>query len=428
MNHEIEKLQEKIARLESLIEVTAIISSVLDLEQLLNLVMDKAQSVMHAEASSILLLNETSGILECEIALGEVREQVKEKMKLELGQGIGGWVAQTGKPLIVADVLADARFCSHSDKTTGFKTRSILAVPLKVKDRVIGVAEVLNPIDRPSFSEDDLDLFVTFSRQVALAIENARMHRHLLEKEKLEQQLEAAYSIQQSFMPQGFPQSPDNSFSLCAKNLPAKSIGGDFFDFIEFGDKRQLGIIIGDVSGKGIPAALYMARLVSDFRFYSHLEDTTFSCLEIINNTLVQRSRRGMFVTVQYIQVDVETGKINITNGGHLPIIWYHHNTQIAQVVENINGIPLGIVKDVKFASSEIQLQAGDFLILFTDGVIEAKNRRGSQYSMNRLVEKLNTPWHNPAELIDYILADILRFAEGMPQHDDITIVAFKWR
>ncbi|MBC6947809.1 GAF domain-containing protein, partial [candidate division KSB1 bacterium] len=194
---ELEALQAKVANLSSLIEVSIIVNSTLDLDNVLSLVMEKAQAVMHAEASSVMLINEATGMLEWEVALGEVGEQVKDKIRLRVGEGIAGWVAQTGEPLIVPDVSQDPRFFKKSDDVTGFKTRSILAAPLKVRNRIIGVAEVLNPIGGRNFTNDDLDLFSTFCRQVALAIENARNHRAMLEKQKLDQQLEAARTIQE---------------------------------------------------------------------------------------------------------------------------------------------------------------------------------------------------------------------------------------
>ncbi|MCK5737966.1 GAF domain-containing protein, partial [bacterium] len=162
LNIQLMQMTEKIRRLESLIDVTAIISSVLDLEELLMLVMEKAQTVMCARASSVLLLNEQTGRLECEVALGDVGSVVRQKVSLELGQGIAGWVAEQGEPLLVADAQNDPRFDARSDVDTGFYTQSVLAVPLKVKNKIIGVAEVLNPIDECGFTESDLQLFMTF--------------------------------------------------------------------------------------------------------------------------------------------------------------------------------------------------------------------------------------------------------------------------
>lgn len=424
---EIQKLKDKVHRLESLIDVSAIISSELDLKKLLKLVMEKAQKVMEAEASSIILLNENTGMLEWEVALGEVGEQVQQKAVLEPGQGIGGWVVSTGKPLNVSNVRDDPRFYSHTDEITGFKTRSILAVPLKVKEKVIGVAEVLNPLGRSAFDNDDLDLFTTFSRQVALAIENAKMYRFQLERQKLEQQLEVANSIQQSFMPQHFPTSSEKRFALWAKNIPARTIGGDFFDFIEFPSEQKLGVIIGDVSGKGIPAALYMARLVSDFRFFSQSNNSPAACFTTINNSLVRRSRRGFFVTAIYLLLDLTTGVLSITNGGHLPPIWYQQQDNKVSCLENEIDIPLGISSNIEFNSFQLQLNHGDSIVLFTDGIIEAKSKNGKQFTRKRLESCFQNKYNHPRQMIQDVLDEIKKFSSGAPQHDDMTILALTW-
>ena len=424
---ELEALKTRVENLSSLIEVSIIISSTLDLDTLISLVMEKAQMVMNAEASSVMLLNEQTGMLEWEVALGEKSEAVKNsKIQLRLGEGIAGWVAQRGEPLIVPDVSTDPRFFKKSDEATGFKTRSILAVPLKVKDKIIGVAEVINPLHGKAFTEDDLDLFLTFSRQVALAIENARMHRQMLEKEKLEQQLASARIIQESFMPQAFPTDAAHRFEVAARSIPATHIGGDFYDFIEF-DDDSLGLVIGDVSGKGVPAALYMARLVSDFRFYTQLNRDPVATLARINDILVDRGRHGMFVTLQYALVDLASGRVEVASGGHLPPHWLRDNGTRGEPLELGAGGPLGIIGRMQFDLHQLHLLHGDTLIFFTDGVVEAKNKKGEQYSMQRLAKFLRRSWQTPQQLVDAVVESVSHFSRGVPQHDDITVVAFTW-
>lgn len=424
--NEIESLNKRIADLTSLIEVSSIISSTLDLEELMSLVMEKAQTVMNAEASSVMLLNEETGKLECQIALGSVQEQVKDTIQLELGQGIAGWVAQQGEAVIVPDVDSDTRFYSNIDHSTGFKTRSILAAPLKVKERVIGVAEVINRRDSLPFTEDNLAIFTTFCRQVALAIENARMHRFMLDQERMQQQLESAHTIQQSFMPQSFPHAKDDHFLLHARNIPAIAVGGDLFDFIEI-DANRLGLVIGDVSGKGIPAALYMARLISDLRYYSHIHECPIDLMRTINSILFERGRHGMFVTLIYLLLNRHTGELTITNGGHLPPLWFQQATQSFRVVNGASGIPLGIMPEIELSEQVIQLRPGDHLLLYTDGIIEAKNARGKMFSRQRLEEVSNQAWNDPQRLIDEIIKQIKKFSRNVSQHDDITLVAIKW-
>ena len=423
----IDTLQQKINDLTSLIEVSAIISSTLDLEELMNLVMEKAQAVMNAEASSVMLLNEQTGMLECKIALGTVQEKVKNNIYLKLGQGIAGWVAQHGEAVIVPDVDSDSRFYSNIDHSTGFKTRSILAAPLKVKDKVIGVAEVINRRDARPFTEDNLAIFTTFCRQVALAIENAKMHRYMLEQQRMQQQLESAHSIQQSFMPQAFPHSGHDKYLVYAKNIPATSVGGDLFDFIEIGTDR-LAFVIGDVSGKGIPAALYMARLISDLRYYCHITERPVDLMQTINSVLLERSRQGMFVTLIYMVLDTKTGELTITNGGHLPPFWYQKKSGTCTKINSSAGIPLGILSDVEFSEQVIQLQPGDQVLLYTDGVTEAKNTHGNMFSVERLENILSKARRHPRVLIEDIVKQVKKYCKNVPQHDDITLLGIKWQ
>jgi sigma-B regulation protein RsbU (phosphoserine phosphatase) len=427
---EAEALKNKVANLSSLIEVSIIVNSTLDLDSVLSLVMEKAQAVMDAEASSVMLINDKTGMLEWEVALGAVGQQVKDKIQLRVGEGIAGWVAQTGQPLIVPDVSKDERFYKKSDEATGFKTRSILAVPLKVKERIIGVAEVINPLHGKAFTEEDLDLFSTFSRLVALAIENARMHRAMLEKQKLDQQLESARTIQESFMPQTFPEDPQGRFEVAAKSIPATQIGGDFFDFIHSAENDTLGFVVGDVSGKGVPAALYMARLVSDFRVASQLHRDPALTLQKMNDILVERGRRGMFVTLQYALVNISTGLLHFATGGHLPVFWLSSNGEHGQFIASGGGPPLGIMTGTQFLSRSIQLASGDYLVSFTDGVVDAKsleNGQYSMYSMQRLGELLRRRWSTPRELVEQVVEDVRQFTRGTPQQDDLTVVALKW-
>lgn len=423
----VNRLNSRVEQLSSLIEVSIIINSTLNLDEIIGLVLDKAESVMNAEASSVMLVNERLNRLECDVARGKVGAQVRETIQLEKGQGVAGWVWQQGQALIVSDVAKDERFFSGVDSQSGFITRSILAVPLKIQDRIIGVAEVLNPKDGSQFTEDDLDLFSTFCRQVALAIENARLHKLRIEQERMRQQLESARVIQQSFMPQELPRCPQGRYRIAAINLPAIAVGGDLYDALVV-DDQHVGVLVGDVSGKGIPAALYMARLVSDFRFHANQMLNPDRLLKVLNGALVERSRQGMFVTLQYVLLDVTSGKVLIADGGHLPPILVRQASAETYPLELSGGCPLGILSNTEFPVSEFHLKSGDTLILYTDGVVEANNAAGEQFSLKRLTEIVAKRQGDADELLDTVVSGVLDFSRGVEQHDDITVLTLSWQ
>ncbi len=260
-------IEKKVEDLRTLIEVSAIISSTLDFNELMTLVMEKAKSLMKAEGCSILLYNKETNKLEFDLALcreESVVDILKSKVSLDMGQGIAGWVAEHQTPLLIRDVKTDSRFYPDADQLTCFTTRSVIAVPLVGRGGLIGVAEILNPKNKDFFRDDDSEIFQTLCRQVAIAIENARFHKESVEKEKLRQELEIASVIQKSFLPES-PNFKKDRLMLSAINLSATQVGGDLYDFIEL-SPNKVGVLIGDVSGKGISAALYMAKVLSDFR------------------------------------------------------------------------------------------------------------------------------------------------------------------
>ncbi len=426
LEKKIADLEARLVGLSSLMEVSALINSTLDLDKLLELVMEKAQSVMHAEASSVMLINEETQRLECKIALGEVGDQVVQVLHLNKGQGVAGWVWQQDQPLMVPDVSKDQRFFRDMDRQSGFQTRTILAAPLKAKERIIGVAEVINRTDGKQFDDHDQELFIAFCRHVALAIENARMHQLALQQLRLQQQLDSAKIIQQSFMPQILPCQSADSFGLAARNLQAISVGGDFYDAIEL-DNGQLGLLIGDVSGKGVPAALYMARLMADVRFLAQKSRNPAELLSQLDATLCERSRNGMFVTMEYMMIDMANGMATLVNAGHLPVLHISPQQGQNRWLNNSQGVPLGIIPGQPFDCVSVALQAGDFLLLFTDGIVEARDSQGQAFGMDRL-QAAPRDCSDAEALLQSVMNQVMEHVQHVSQHDDITALVFHWK
>jgi len=420
------ELEKKLNDLKSLGEVSSIILSTLDFQELLKLVLEKAQSVMEAEASSVLLYNSKTGKLEFEVVLGEdpeTNETLKKTVSLDIGQGIAGWVAEKKTSLKIDDTSKDDRFFKDADEKTGFKTKSLLAVPLISREKLIGVAEVLNPEKKDCFTEYDVEIFEAFCKQVAIAIENARYHKETVEKEKLNQQLELASDIQRSFLPPPEPDTTGKKYKLRAKNIPAAHIGGDLYDFIEL-SSGKLGILIGDVSGKGVSAALYMAKLISDFRFTAQLIDTPGETLTALNSILAKSEKSGMFLTATYIILEPETGLVDFSIAGHPPFLWVSEGEVIK--VEEGAGPPLGILLKNKYEYETLQLKSNDTLIFLTDGIYEAKNLKGNRYGYNKVVELVKSISASSG-FSEEIIKSLYEFTKDAPQSDDITLIELNW-
>ena len=311
-------LEKKVEDLRILTEVSATISSTLDLGELLTIVMEKAKSVMDAEACSILLYNRETNKLEFEVALCNeegTSDLLKKTISLDIGQGIAGWVAEHQEMIIIKDAKSDKRFFQDADKLTGFQTRNLIAAPLIGRRGLIGVAELIN-LKREDY---DLEILKLLVKQYAIAIENALYHTESLKQERLRQEIEIASTLQKSFLPES-PVFRKGSIIASAVNFPAKQVGGDLYDFIEPSENR-VGIFIGDVSGKGVSAALYMAKIISDFRYQAHSVASPEILMDRLNKVL-SNAPRGMFLTAVYVIVDIFTGEFRVSGAGHPPFLW----------------------------------------------------------------------------------------------------------
>jgi sigma-B regulation protein RsbU (phosphoserine phosphatase) len=413
-------MEKKIDQLKMLMELSSIISSTLDFDELVVLVMEKAKAVMEAEACSILIYNRDTGRLEFEVALckedNSAGETLKKQVTLEVGQGIAGWVALNLKPLVIDDVRTDSRFFKGADALTGFTTKSIIAVPLIGRSGLIGVAEVINPKKK----DYDTEIFQLLCRQFAIAIENSLFHRESIARERLRQELDIASELQKSFLP-SYPVFRKGSLTASAVNISAAKVGGDIYDFVEPSDGKA-GVFIGDVSGKGVSAAIYMAKASSDFRYVARLTDSPAAVLNRLN-TILSGSPRGMFLTGVYIVVDTATGGFHLAAAGHPPFLWLSEGE--VTVVSAPSGPPLGIIP-AEYPLSTFSLDRGDRLLLFTDGVFDAKDREGRRIGFDGIAKYVRA--HRRDERLGDRLVDFVDgYAKGVERADDLTVVEVKW-
>ncbi len=412
-------MEKKVEYLKRLMEMSALLSSTLELDDLISLVTERAKSHLKAEGCSILFYNKETNRLEfkgaiCENGKGSGIQQ--KEGTLEIGQGIAGSVAETLQPVFIEDVQTDSKFHQEADRFSGFPIRSLMAMPLVGRSGLIGVVEILNPR-----KEDyDPEIAQLLARQFATAIESSLFHREALERERLKQELDIASTLQKSFLPESST-FRTGDLSVSAVTLSAEKVGGDLYDFIER-DGNRVGILIGDVSGKGISAALYMAKFSSDFKYVSRLADSPSLALNRLNLSLL-KSPRGMFLTCIYLLVDIATGAAQLSVAGHPPFLWITKGQM--KVMSVPGGPPLGIIPS-EYPATTISLEKGDRLVLLTDGVFEARDKGGQRLGFENLVSFIDS--HRKEEdLVNRMIHYVDDFSKGAERADDLTIVELKW-
>lgn len=397
------------------------INSVLDPDRLLSVIMETAAEVMCAEAASLMLLDEKTNELVFKVALGEKGTDLTEKFRMKMGEGIVGAVAASGKSLIVNDPSSDSRFASRVDHATGFTTKAIICVPMRTRDRILGVLEAMNPIERKGFTDSDLELFEAFAEQASIAVENARLHRSLVDQERARQELLIAKQIQRNFLPD--LHSLKTTVQIAAESISALEVGGDLYDVVTLEDGRTA-IILGDVSGKGVPAALYMVRAISDFRFLVSRSPSAAALLEVLNSQLMRHTTLGMFITLNCIILNPDRLCVEIASAGHHPVLLRTASGEI-RALKDPAGLPLGLDPDSRYESAFESLSPGDSLLLYTDGILEARNAKSEEFGDNRLAAAA-ARGNSAEDIVGQVLQATRDFTGEEPQHDDMTLLALR--
>lgn len=411
----------KVERLSNCIEIANLINSELSIGKLLSSVMETTKLAFTADAVSLLLVDEETGDLLFQIALGDVSDEIKEIYRLKKGQGIAGQVALTGTPVNILDVYDHPSFNPEYDKKTNYRTRAMLCVPLKIRGEIIGVIQVINKMAEPFFfSEEELEMLITIAGSAAVAIDTAKMHKLIIQRETLERDLKLAKEVQESFLPAALPE-PEH-YRFAAINEPALEIGGDFYNFFKL-PTNKLGIVLGDVSGKGISASLFMARLTSDLLYYTLIHPEPRQLLNQINNVLCERAKHGMFVTLVYLLLDAGEHRITLANAGHMAPLYKDEDGTRFLGKNSKKGPPLGIIPDITYEQETYDLEPGSSLALYTDGIIEAHDSSGNLFGIDRLKEVFSDQPDNPETICSAVTQAVDSFTTGEGRGDDLTLL-----
>jgi phosphoserine phosphatase RsbU/P len=399
-------------QLELLADVTQSFASSLEIEETLNNAIEKFMEYLHAEAASIFMLESNNTELVCRACAGPVDIM---GLSLPASAGIVGKTVSTRTSQMVRDVSKDPDFAKNVDKDTGFITRSILCTPLIVKHECIGALELINKRSGDGlFDDQDRNLLSALASAASLAIHNARMADRLVEQERLQKEFELAREIQVGLL----PHPGETGFPVLGVNVPAREVSGDFYDFFQ----RDDGLIyfnLADVSGKGMNAALLMAKVSSLLHHLGKEVSDPAELLKRVNDEVCESASHGMFVTIVSGFVDAAAGFIHFANAGHQPPLYHHADGTFEEFPALAP--PLGIVAGTEFPAAKIPLNGG-CLYLFTDGVTESldeQNRTLDVEGVKQLI--MQKAGIDPERRLSEIVAE-LRNPE-VAQRDDITIM-----
>jgi sigma-B regulation protein RsbU (phosphoserine phosphatase) len=403
--------------LELLSKMSGHLAVTLNIEETIQKALDLIVQFVKAEGGALFLLTDRGNRLVCKASSGPVDIR---GISVKAGEGIVGQCVASGSKRIVRDVRQDPDFDHSVDESTGFRTRSILCAPMTVQNIKVGAIELVNKDNEDGlFSDPDLLMLQTLASAAALAIHNAHMAEELVEQERVTRELELATQMQRSLLPE--PRGP--GFPVCGVNLPAYEMSGDFYDFFELPDGR-IYFGLGDVSGKGMDAALLMSKTASLFRCLGKTILEPNKLLATINSELCETAIHGMFVTMVCGLLDPATGEVHLANAGHEPLQIHRRDGSFTEIAAS--SPPLGIVPleaaDDGIRAEVCRLDCGT-LYIFTDGVTEGALEDGSRLNLEGFKAMIRERTDLPAAARIEAVVSVLRDT-GRKRHDDITLLA----
>lgn len=408
--------RDEMERLRTLVEASKLINSSIEPDALLASILTVARNELHVDRGTLYFVDEEKGEIWTKIA-----GKLSSEIRLPIGKGLAGTVAATGEPVTLHDAYADPRFDRSQDQKTGYKTKSMLCVPIHNRQqKIVGVLQLLNKTIG-AFGVRDLEFLNGISDHMAIAMENATMHMELLEKQRMEQELQLGREIQSRLLPS--PPVDVEETELAALSVPCYEVGGDYFDFIELPD-GDIGLAIGDVSGKGVSAALIMSSVQAALRVAAPIEDDLARLVQRLN-ALIYRSARGRkYATFFFGRYTPSTGALRYVNAGHNPP-FIATGDELLEL--HSTGKPIGIFPDSTYREADIVVPRGSTLFLYTDGLNEAADPNEEEYGMEKLSalfqEQRET---DTCDIPKRVVESITRFERGAKATDDKTIVVLR--
>lgn len=419
LKQENERLKTAIAELSVLNDIATTITSTQPVDQIVASIVNKCVKHMKVEQGVVMLLDEQDKNNPLHTMIRK-QDSGEKLLSYQLDSQLTGWMIKNKKPLLINNLQDDQRFKYTVENDSPIY--SLLSVPLNIKNKMIGLLAVFNKKANELFNENDKRLLAIIASQSAQIIENSRLIKQESQLRLMNEDMRLAKETQLNLLPKNLPLI--NNYQIGAKSIPAKQVGGDYYDVMQVDDSK-FAFCLGDVSGKGLPAAILVSNLQATLRSQTFTCD---SCKQIIansNNLLYRSSEPSKFATLFYGILNSGSHEIVFCNAGHNNPLLFSYEKELLEL--KTGGIMIGSFPDLLFEESKIIIEKGSTIVIYSDGISEAMNENEEEYGEDNLkITVLNNLNKSPNSIIENILSDVEKFVGGAPQSDDMTLVVIK--
>lgn len=418
LRSENDRLQKTVQELSILNDISVAVSSARNFEEIEHLIIKKCIKYLNVEEGVIMLLEEADESGKFTTML-RTKNSVIDSLPYKLDDQLMGWMLKNKIALVINNFDEDKRFSIGNNPDS--KIKSLLCVPMLIKSRMIGLITLFNKINS-EFSGDDKRLMAICATQSAQLIENARLYEQESVLEKLQEEMNLAAQIQTNMLPR-LP-IKINGVLINGKTLPAKIVGGDFYDIVALSD-GEVAFWVGDISGKGMPAALLMANIQGVLRSRTLMDKNIVDCMSNVNVSMCENSEDDKYATIFYARLNMATARLSFVSAGHNNPILLRKSGELE--IFKTEDIPIGIYPDYHFTEKTVEISSGDTLIVYSDGIIEAINNNEKLFGEPRLLEIIETNRQSaPDQIIEKIFSGLNNFSQNAPQIDDQTLLIIK--
>jgi sigma-B regulation protein RsbU (phosphoserine phosphatase) len=407
-------------KLAALIEISNSLAQTFTVEDILPKLLDSLFKIFtQADRGFVVMKPKADGP---PVVVADKSRRPGDEERMRISRTIVEEAMKSRKAILSADAASDERF-DKAQSIADFSIRSMICAPMIGLDgQPIGVIQIDTLNQRARFNDQDLEVLAGVASQAAISIDNAKMHEQVVVQRALQRDLELARRMQRTLLPSAPPQVPGYFFFDYYQ--AARQVGGDYYDYVPLPGGRYA-VIVGDVAGKGVPAALLMARLSADVRFSLASEPDPAKAIQRINDGFVRQDWQDRFVTMLAAVLNPTTSELTMVNAGHMAPILRRRDGTVMEIGEEAAGLPLGVAADFEYEAYTHHLEPGDVLTIFTDGFSEAMNGERELYGLERLKTQLSSPAVSVVDFGQHILEDVNKFVDGHDQSDDMCLVCF---